>query len=97
MSTTRNNKTSISVSLQGVPLRCEIGPRDMDGNKAVVVRRDTGEKITVETGEQFEAETKRLLETMHEEMYTRRVLFVCDGREWKYAERRRRWTSIRRR
>jgi len=30
--------------LQGVPLRMEIGPRDLDKNQAVLVRRDTGEK-----------------------------------------------------
>ena len=33
--------------LQGVPLRMEIGPRDLDKNQAVLVRRDTGEKRPV--------------------------------------------------
>ena len=30
--------------LRGVPLRIELGPRDLDQNQAVMVRRDTGEK-----------------------------------------------------
>ncbi|SFS52991.1 proline--tRNA ligase [Marininema halotolerans] len=33
--------------LRGVPLRLEIGPRDVDNNQVILVRRDTGEKITV--------------------------------------------------
>lgn len=32
----------------GVPVRIEIGPRDMEAGKAVLVRRDTGVKETVE-------------------------------------------------
>jgi prolyl-tRNA synthetase len=33
--------------LRGIPLRIEIGPRDLDANQAVTVRRDTGEKKPV--------------------------------------------------
>jgi prolyl-tRNA synthetase len=33
--------------LRGVPLRVELGPRDLDAKTAVIVRRDTGEKMTV--------------------------------------------------
>ena len=33
--------------LQGVPLRMEIGPRDLDKNQAVLVRRDTSTKTPV--------------------------------------------------
>jgi prolyl-tRNA synthetase len=33
--------------LQGVPLRMEVGPRDLDKNQAVLVRRDTREKRPV--------------------------------------------------
>jgi len=34
--------------LRGVPLRIEIGPRDMEKNQVVLVRRDSGKKIEVE-------------------------------------------------
>lgn len=33
--------------MRGVPLRLEIGPKDLDSGKAVLVRRDTGEKLFV--------------------------------------------------
>lgn len=32
--------------MRGVPLRLEIGPRDIQSNSCVLVRRDTGEKVT---------------------------------------------------
>ena len=37
--------------LRGVPLRLELGPRDLDRQQAVVVRRDTGEKAAVPLGD----------------------------------------------
>ena len=33
--------------MRGVPLRLELGPRDLKAGQAVLVRRDTGEKISV--------------------------------------------------
>ncbi|MGN1099847.1 MAG: proline--tRNA ligase [Christensenellales bacterium] len=33
--------------MKGVPLRIELGPRDIENNSAVIVRRDTAEKISV--------------------------------------------------
>ena len=33
--------------MRGIPIRIEIGPRDIADNQAIIVRRDTGEKITV--------------------------------------------------
>ena len=33
--------------LRGIPVRIELGPRDIDSNQAVLVRRDTGEKRSV--------------------------------------------------
>jgi prolyl-tRNA synthetase len=37
--------------LNGTPIRIEVGERDMDSGKAVVARRDTGEKSQVPFGE----------------------------------------------
>lgn len=37
--------------MKGVPLRLEIGPKDMEKNQAVLARRDTGEKIVVSLDE----------------------------------------------
>jgi len=33
--------------MRGVPVRIEVGPRDMDSKKVMIVRRDTGEKAAV--------------------------------------------------
>jgi prolyl-tRNA synthetase len=35
--------------LRGVPVRVEVGPRDLDADQVTVVRRDTGEKAQVST------------------------------------------------
>ena len=55
--------------MKGVPLRIEIGPRDIENGQCVVVRRDNREKIftpieNIENviGEQLEALTKALYE-----------------------------------
>ncbi len=53
--------------LKGIPLRLEIGPRDMEENKAVLVRRDTFEKVSVSL-EGIEDHVKNLLEDIHKNM-----------------------------
>ena len=37
--------------MRGVPVRIELGPRDIENNKCVIVRRDTSEKIEVSLDE----------------------------------------------
>ena len=37
--------------MKGVPLRLEVGPKDLEKNQAVLARRDTGEKIIVSLDE----------------------------------------------
>lgn len=41
--------------LQGVPIRLEVGPKDMQQRQCVAVRRDSGAKVTIP---EAEAETK---------------------------------------
>lgn len=54
--------------LKGIPLRIEVGPKDMEKKQAVVVRRDTGTKefVPLTKLKQHVAET---LEQMHTELY----------------------------
>ncbi len=54
--------------MKGVPLRLEIGPRDIEKNQCVIVRRDTREKYFVSLDE-FEARVPELLEDVHKGMY----------------------------
>jgi prolyl-tRNA synthetase len=53
--------------LKGVPIRVEIGPRDMQRGEAVVVRRDTFEKTSCKTGELADY-VQSLMKKMSEEM-----------------------------
>ena len=54
--------------MRGVPLRVEIGPKDMEKNQCCVARRDTGEKMFVPL-DQLEGEAVRLLDAIHENMF----------------------------
>ncbi len=56
--------------LKGVPLRIEIGPRDVRNHQVTVVRRDTLEKATIPESDAV-TETKRLLETIQSDMFQR--------------------------
>lgn len=49
--------------MKGVPVRVEIGPKDIEKNQAVLVRRDTREKLFVSL-DNLEEEVKNLLDKM---------------------------------
>ena len=54
--------------MKGVPVRLEIGPRDIENGVCVLVRRDTLEKCTVKL-DNLEEEVKNLLEKIQENMF----------------------------
>lgn len=56
--------------MRGIPVRVEIGPKDIEANQAVVVRRDTREKFIVSLDE-LEDKISEILETMQSDMLTR--------------------------
>lgn len=56
--------------MRGVPLRIEIGPKDIAAGQAVIARRDTGEKVIVSLNE-LAAKTGELLSAMQKEMLER--------------------------
>ena len=56
--------------MRGIPVRIELGPKDIEANQAVIVRRDTREKIVVSLDE-IEAKVAETLETMQKDMYER--------------------------
>lgn len=53
--------------MKGVPVRLEIGPKDIEANQAVLARRDTGEK-TIVSLDYIEEEVANLLQKMQKEM-----------------------------
>jgi len=56
--------------LKGVPIRLEVGPRDMKESAYVVVRRDTGEKIKMRKCG-LEDDVPALLDTIQSAMFAR--------------------------
>lgn len=56
--------------MRGIPLRLEIGPKDLEANQAVLVRRDTHEKITVSLDE-LQEKVGQLLDAIQHDMLER--------------------------
>ncbi|XP_062863128.1 bifunctional glutamate/proline--tRNA ligase [Trichomycterus rosablanca] len=56
--------------LKGVPIRLEVGPKDLKQGQCVAVRRDTGEKIIIPDGE-VEKRIKLLLEEIQDNLFKR--------------------------
>ncbi len=54
--------------MKGVPLRLEIGPKDIENNQCVIVRRDNREKYFVSLDE-LETKIPELLKAVHEGLY----------------------------
>ena len=54
--------------MKGVPVRIEIGPKDIENDVCILVRRDTAEKITVKLNE-LDAKLAELLETIQKDMF----------------------------
>ena len=54
--------------LKGVPVRIEVGPRDLAAGQLTLARRDTGEKLVVSIG-QIERTVCRLLDEIQESLF----------------------------
>ena len=56
--------------MRGIPVRIEVGPKDIEAGKCVICRRDTREKIEV-SFEELEAKVAEVLDKMQVEMLER--------------------------
>ena len=56
--------------MRGIPLRVEIGPKDIEANQCVIVRRDNFEKLTVSLDE-LESKIPELLKAVHDGLYSK--------------------------
>lgn len=56
--------------MKGIPVRVEIGPKDIENHQAVLVRRDTREKIVVSLDE-LEIKVAELLEDIQRHLYAK--------------------------
>lgn len=75
-----------SWEMKGIPLRLELGPKDLASGTTLVVRRDTGEKKSYLL-ETLDVEIAKLLETIQSDMYSRAKLIYDKHRklvlDWK--------------
>ncbi len=56
--------------MKGVPLRLELGPKDIEKNQCVLVRRDNGEKTFVSL-DGIEETVARMLDSIHDGLYAK--------------------------
>ena len=72
--------------MRGIPLRIEIGPKDLEKGQAVIVRRDTREKIVAPLDE-LAAATGEALKKMQSDMYERALAFrdshTCEAKDYE--------------
>jgi prolyl-tRNA synthetase len=63
--------------MKGVPIRVEIGPRDIEVGNVTLAKRNTGEKITVKK-EEMVATINKLIDEIHDEMYKKALSYLLD-------------------
>ncbi|MBQ0009024.1 MAG: proline--tRNA ligase [Firmicutes bacterium] len=63
--------------MKGIPLRVEIGPRDVGQGVAVLAKRNDGSKVTVNDADVVK-EAVRLLDVIHDEMYKKAFKYLLD-------------------
>lgn len=72
--------------MRGIPVRVEIGPKDIEANKCILVRRDTREKMEVSLDE-LEGKIADVLEKMQAEMLERarnhRDTHTYSAKDWE--------------
>lgn len=65
----RPGKKYYKWELNGVPIRIELGPKDLKNNNAIFVRRDTKEKITISLEENIVLKIKELTSEINKNLY----------------------------
>lgn len=64
--------------MRGIPLRIEIGPKDIKNNQCVIAKRNDGEKSKHGLDQNLVADILTLLDTIHNEMYQKALQFKND-------------------
>ena len=60
--------------LKGIPLRIEIGPKDLSNNQIIFVRRDTNEKINVKIKD-LDRKTEDILDDIQKNLFAKAKIF----------------------
>ncbi|MEK6919295.1 MAG: proline--tRNA ligase [Nanoarchaeota archaeon] len=61
--------------LKGIPLRIEIGPKDIEKKSVVMVKRNNGEKVIVKATE-VKKQANKILNDIHDELYKNAMKFL---------------------
>ncbi len=61
--------------LQGIPLRLEIGAKDIEKNQCVIARRDTGEKLSFPLDSALPEKIKNLLNDIQNNLFARALAY----------------------
>jgi len=56
--------------MKGIPIRIELGPKDLESQNFVLVRRDNGQKQEVSLNQEFSVDTEIELDNIHNDMFT---------------------------
>ena len=64
--------------LKGTPLRIELGPKDLQKNQAVIVRRDNGKKTQVKLAK-LSAEVEKTLKEMQQDLFKKAKKFLNEN------------------
>ncbi|MBU0472242.1 MAG: proline--tRNA ligase [Nanoarchaeota archaeon] len=64
--------------MKGVPLRIEVGPKDVENKQVVIVRRDTGEKLSVKDKD-VKKKVKELLEVIQQNLFDKAKKFMNEN------------------
>ena len=64
--------------VRGVPIRIEVGPRDVKNEQVVFVRRDTGEKFTVKNSE-INEKLRETLDDIQDSLYNKAKAFLDEN------------------
>jgi prolyl-tRNA synthetase len=78
--------------LKGVPLKIEIGDRDIEKNQVVISRRDTGTKTEISFVSLVESVAK-LLDEIHNNLYGKIHFLFCDKEDIKFRHPKRKETE----
>ncbi|MFH1364043.1 MAG: proline--tRNA ligase [Candidatus Aenigmatarchaeota archaeon] len=65
--------------MKGIPLRIELGPKDIKANQVVVVRRDTGEKKIIKVSKQLDKHISEILDDIQKNLYKRANKLLHDN------------------
>ncbi|XMB72713.1 proline--tRNA ligase [Mycoplasmatota bacterium WC30] len=64
--------------MKGIPIRIEVGPRDLANNECVLAKRVNGDKTTMSI-ESVSESVPAILQTIHDEMYQKALTNVLDN------------------